>query len=391
VDLSGLEGLLLVAVVAALAPLVAMLLPGPRIAQVVLLLVGGVVIGPQVLGLDPGVEIELISNVGVGFLFLLAGYEFDPVLFRERAGRLAIVAWLASVVVAVAAVTLLEMAGIVRDFIPIAIALTTTALGTLLPILRDNNMLGGAFGRSMMATGAVGELFPIIAIALFLSATSQYVALLALVVIAALTAVLMGLSQGMRGRALERMVLAGADTTAQSTLRWTIVLLLGLLVLTGEFGVDAVLGAFVAGSVLRRWVGDGAASLGSKLDAVGYGFFIPAFFVYSGMNLHLDSILEAPQRLVGFFLLLVAARAVPVFLVHMRALDLVPRVQLALCSATTLPLLVALAEIGRRNGAMLPENAAALVGAGVLSVLVFPTITVALQSRVRRDATTSPA
>ena len=388
-DLSGLEGLLVVAVVAALAPLMAMVLPGPRIAQVVLLLVGGVLIGPQVLGLHARVEIELISNVGVGFLFLLAGYEFDPALFRERAGRLAIVAWLISVLVAVAVVTVLDIAGIVRDFVPIAIALTTTALGTLLPILRDNDMLGGAFGRAVMASGAVGELFPIIAIALFLSANSQYVALLALVIITVLAGGLMALSRGIRGRALERMVLAGADTTAQSTLRWTIVLLLGLLVLTGEFGIDAVLGAFVAGSVLRRWVGDGAESLGSKLDAVGYGFFIPVFFVYSGMNLQVDAILEAPQRLVGFFLLLVFARAVPVFLVHLRALDLAPRVQLALCSATTLPLLVALAEIGRRNGAMLPQNAAALVGAGVLSVLVFPTITVALQSRVRRARATS--
>lgn len=388
-DLSGLEGLLVVAVVAALAPLMAMVLPGPRIAQVVLLLVGGVLIGPQVLGLHARVEIELISNVGVGFLFLLAGYEFDPALFRERAGRLAIMAWLISVLVAVAVVTVLDIAGIVRDFVPIAIALTTTALGTLLPILRDNDMLGGAFGRAVMASGAVGELFPIIAIALFLSANSQYVALLALVIITVLAGGLMALSRGIRGRALERMVLAGADTTAQSTLRWTIVLLLGLLVLTGEFGIDAVLGAFVAGSVLRRWVGDGAESLGSKLDAVGYGFFIPVFFVYSGMNLQVDAILEAPQRLVGFFLLLVFARAVPVFLVHLRALELVPRVQLALCSATTLPLLVALAEIGRRNGAMLPQNAAALVGAGVLSVLVFPTITVALQSRFRRARATS--
>jgi Kef-type K+ transport system membrane component KefB len=383
VDLPGLEGLLAVCAVAALAPLVAVLLPGPRIAQVVILLVGGVAIGPQGLGVAPSIEIELISNVGVGFLFLLAGYELNPALLRQRPGRLAILAWLASVLLAVAAVTLLEVAGIVRTFVPVAIALTTTALGTLLPILRDNDMLGGAFGRYVMAGGAVGEMFPILAIAVFLSANSQYVALLALVAIAALAAALMLISRGIRGRALERMVLAGADTTAQSTLRWTIVLLLALLVATGEFGVDAVLGAFLAGAVLRRWVGEGAASLGAKLDAVGYGFFIPVFFVYSGMNLHLASILDAPSRLAIFLGLLVLARAVPVYLVHRRALDPVPRLQLALCSATTLPLLVALAEIGRRNGSMLAENAAALVGAGVLSVLLFPTIAVALQGRAK--------
>jgi Kef-type K+ transport system membrane component KefB len=381
VDLSGLEGLLAVCVVAALAPLVALVLPGPRIAQVVLLLAGGVVIGPQLLGVAPSVEIQLISNVGVGFLFLLAGYELDPVLFRQHEGRLAMLAWLASVAVAVAGVTALELAGVVRDFVPIAIALTTTALGTLLPILRDNDMLGGAFGRHVLASGAVAELFPILAIALFLSATQEYVAILALVTIATLAGVLVLLSRGVRGRALERMVLAGADTTAQSTLRWTIVLLLALLVATGEFGVDAVLGAFVAGAVLRHWVGDHADSLGAKLDAVGYGFFIPVFFVYSGMNLHIDSLLAGPGRLLLFVGLLLLARALPVYLVHLRALPGVPRMQLALCSATTLPLLVALAEIGRRNGTMLPQNATALVGAGVVSVLLFPTIAVALQRR----------
>jgi Kef-type K+ transport system membrane component KefB len=182
-------------------------------------------------------------------------------------------------------------------------------------------------------------------------------------------------------------VLEGADTTAQSTVRWTIVLLLALLVTTGEFGIDAVLGAFIAGAVLRRWAGEGAGAIGSKLDAIGYGFFIPVFFVFSGMNLHLQSIIESPDRLVACVVLLLFVRALPVLLVHRRVLNLSERFQLALCSATTLPLMVALAEIGRRNGTMLPQNAAALVGAGVLSVLIFPTIAVALHRRaVEREA-----
>jgi Kef-type K+ transport system membrane component KefB len=381
VDLSGLETLLLVCGVAAAAPIIASVLPGPRIAQVVLLIIGGALIGPEVLGLEASIQVELISNVGVGFLFLMAGYELDPKLFREREGRMAIFAWLCSVVIAIVVVALLEQAGLVRDFLPIAIALTTTALGTLLPILHDNDMLGGVFGRYVMATGAVGELFPIMAIALFLSANSEFVAIIALASIGILSSVLMLLSRGIRGRALERIVLEGADTTAQSTVRWTIVLLLALLVTTGEFGIDAVLGAFIAGAVLRRWAGEGAGAIGSKLDAIGYGFFIPVFFVFSGMTLHLQSIIESPGRLVVCVLLLLLVRAVPVLLVHRRALDVSSRFQLALCSATTLPLLVALAEIGRRNGSMLPENAAALVGGGVLSVLIFPTIAVALRRR----------
>jgi Kef-type K+ transport system membrane component KefB len=387
VDLSGLETLLVVCGVAAAAPIIASVLPGPRIAQVVLLIIGGALIGPEVVGLDASLEVELISNVGVGFLFLMAGYELDPKLFREREGRTAILSWCLSVLLALAMVAVLERAGLVRDFVPIAIALTTTALGTLLPILHDNDMLGGAFGRYFMADGAVGELFPIMAIALFLSANSEFVALLALASIGILAAVLMLLSRGIRGRALERIVLEGADTTAQSTVRWTIVLLLALLVTTGEFGIDAVLGAFIAGAVLRRWAGEGAGAIDSKLDAIGYGFFIPVFFVFSGMNLHLQSIIESPERLVACVVLLLFVRALPVLVVHRRVLNRSERLQLALCSATTLPLMVALAEIGRRNGTMLPQNAAALVGGGVLSVLIFPTIAVALHRRaVDREA-----
>lgn len=384
--MAGLEALLVVTAIAAVAPLLAAALPGPRIAQVVLLILGGIAIGPHVGGLDASREVQLISDVGVGFLFLLAGYEFEPTVLRERAGRLALIAWLVSVVFAIAVVTLLEVVGLVQVLVPVAIALTTTALGTLLPILHDNGMLSGPIGRYVLATGAIGELFPILAIALFLGVRSEYVALLALFTIAALAALLTLLSRTIRGRALERMVLEGADTTAQSTLRWTIVLLLLLLVTTGEFGLDAVLGAFVAGAVLRRWVADKPGALTGKLEAVGYGFFIPVFFVYAGMNLHLASIFASPGRLLLILALLVLVRAVPTLLVHRRALPRNPRLQLALCSATTLPLLVALAEIGRRNGTMLPENAAALVGAGVLSVLLFPTAAIALEARRRRAA-----
>jgi Kef-type K+ transport system membrane component KefB len=388
-DLSGLEALLVVTAISAVVPLAAAVLPGPRIAQVVLLLVGGIAIGPHGLGMDPNRQVQLISDVGVGFLFLLAGYEFAPSVLREKAGRLALVAWVISAVLAVSLVALLELVGLVQMLVPVAIALTTTALGTLLPILHDNDMLSGPIGRFVMATGAIGELFPILAIALFLGLRSEFVALLALFTIATLGGLLALLPRGLRGRALERLVLEGADTTAQATLRWTIVLLLLLLVITGEFGLDAVLGAFVAGAVLRRWVADEAGALTGKLEAVGYGFFIPVFFVYSGMSLHLASLFEAPGRLFLLLGLLFVVRAVPTLLVHRHALAPNPRIQLALCSATTLPLLVALAEIGRRNGTMLPENAAALVGAGVCSILLFPTAAIALEGRRRRAARTA--
>jgi Kef-type K+ transport system membrane component KefB len=379
----GLETLLVAAVVAALAPVLVALLPGPRIPQVVVLLAGGVLIGPQVLGWANRPAIDLLANVGLGFLFLLAGYELDLHLFRERPGRLAIVAWLVTVALAAATVGVLAAIGFVRAFVPVALGLTTTALGTLLPILRDNDMLGGRFGRYLLAAGAVGELFPVFAIAVFLGASNKFVALGSLVAVGVLAVVLSFAPRLVRGNRLERILQEGEGSTAQTTVRWTVVLLLLLLLIAEEFGLDVVLGAFLAGIVLRRWAPGDVHSLEEKLDAIGYGFFIPLFFVASGMSLDIRSIAEAPLRLLVFFVLLLAVRGVPALFLYRDALPPVRRVQLMFLTATALPLLVALAEIGLRNGTMLPENAAALVGAGALSVLVFPMAAVLIERRRR--------
>jgi Kef-type K+ transport system membrane component KefB len=379
----GLETLLLAAVVAALAPMLVALLPGPRIPQVVVLLVGGVLIGPQVLNWAERPAIDLLANVGLGFLFLLAGYELDLRLFRERPGRLAMAGWLGTLVLAAATVGVLEAFGFVRAFVPVALGLTTTALGTLLPILRDNDMLGGRFGRYLMAAGAVGELFPIFAIALFLGASNKFVALASLLAVGVLAVVLSFAPRLVRGNRLERILTEGEGSTAQTTMRWTVVLLLLLLVIAEEFGLDVVLGAFLAGIVLRRWAPGEVHALEDKLDTIGYGFFIPLFFVASGMSLDVRSIAEAPVRLVAFFVLLLVVRGVPALFLYRRDLPAVQRVQMMLLTATALPLLVALAEIGLRNGTMLRENAAALVGAGVLSVLVFPMVAVMIERRQR--------
>jgi Kef-type K+ transport system membrane component KefB len=385
----GLETLLVATAVAAAAPLLVAWLPGPRIPQVVVLLAGGVLIGPQGLGWADRPAIDLLSNVGLGFLFLLAGYELDLRLFGERPGRLAIVSWLVTVVLATATVGVLSAAGLVRAFVPVALGLTTTALGTLLPILHDNDMLGGRFGRYLMAAGAVGELFPIFAIALFLGASSKFVALASLAAVGVLAAVLSLAPRLVRGTRLGQILHEGEGSTSQTTVRLTVLLLLLLLVVAEEFGLDVVLGAFLAGIVLRRWAPGDVHALEGKLDALGYGFFIPLFFVASGMSLDIRSIAEAPLRLVAFFVLLLAVRGVPALILYRRDLPAVQRVELMFLTATALPLLVALAEIGLRNGTMLRENAAALVGAGALSVLVFPMVAVTIERR--RRAAGAPA
>ncbi len=359
--------------------------------QVVILIVGGILIGPQVSGWADPDALELIANVGLGFLFLLAGYELELGLFRQRAGRLAITSWLTTTIVAIAVTGALAAAGLVRAFVPIAIGLTTTALGTLLPILRENHLLDGRFGEFIMAAGAVGEFLPIVAVAVFLSANGAFLGLISLVVIAGIALMLAFFPRLVRYEKFRTIITEGEHATSQTTLRWTLFLLLALLVIAARFGLDVVLGAFLAGVVLRRWAPGDVEALEAKLDAVGYGFFIPVFFVWSGMRLDIHSIIEAPARLFVFFGLFLVVRGLPALLFYRRDLPMRGRVQMMLLTATALPLLVALAEIGLATRTMLPENAAALVGAGVLSVIVFPAIAVGInRTRPRRRLVRSP-
>ena len=386
----GLEDLLAVALVAALAPLVVALLPGPRIPQVVIFLLGGILLGPHVLGVAESSSIQLLANVGLGFLFLLAGYELDPQLLRQHAGKLAISGWLISAVIAVAVVAGLGAAGYVKDYVPIGLALTTTALGTLLPILRDNSMLDGVFGENVFAAGAVGELFPILVIALFLTHRGHFAALASVALVGVLALVLSAVPRIYRSRAVRRAIRENQQGTGQSTLRWSMVLLFLLLVIASRFGLDVVLGAVLAGMVLRGWtrrMNIDTTSLEHKFDTVGYGVFIPIFFVSSGMTLDVNAIIHNPLRLLLFFVLLLLVRGVPSLFVYRRTLPRRQRLEMTFITATTMPLLVALAEIGLRDGVMLPANAAALVGAGVLSVLVYPLIAVALRRSSPRRAT----
>ena len=380
----GLDDLVAVALVAALAPLVVAMLPGPRIPQVVIFLLGGVLIGPHVLGLADTASIQLLANIGLGFLFLLAGYELDPRLLRQQPGRLAIGGWVMSAAIAVGVTAGLTAAGYIKDYVPVGLALTTTALGTLLPILRDNNMLGGEFGRHVFAAGAVGELFPILIIAVFLGQRGSFVALASVALVGALALTLTFVPRLARSAAVQRIVTEGQEATGQVTLRWSMVLLFALLAVASRFGLDVVLGAVLAGMVLRGWtrhLNMDTESLEHKFDAVGYGLFIPIFFISSGMSFDLKSISEDPLRLLIFFVLLLVVRGLPSLLVYRRALAPVQRLEMTFITATSLPLLIALAAIGEQDGVMLPSTAASLIGAGVLSVLVFPLIAVGLHRR----------
>jgi Kef-type K+ transport system membrane component KefB len=388
---SGFGSLVMVVVIAALAPFVVALMPRRlRLPQVVLLLVAGILVGPSVADWAKPDPVSLFSSIGLGFLFLLAGYELDPALLRERAGLLAATSWLVSLVAAAALLGVLYAAGWVHSPVVVAIALTTTALGTLLPILRDNDMLRGRFGRYVFAAGAVGELAPIVAMALFLGTKGSLVEAITLVVFLAIAYVVAVLPSHVRATRIGQIILDGEHSTSQTTLRLAIALLFVLLLAASDLGFDNVLGAFVAGMVLRRWSPGRVDLLEAKLDAVGYGFFIPIFFVYSGMTLDIEAIIANPAPMLVFFAVMFVVRGLPALFWYRRELPRIERAQLVFITATALPLLVALTTVGVANGTMTTAEQAGVIGAGVLSVLVFPLVAVRLQQRKSAATSSQP-
>jgi len=366
--------LLVIITVAAGVPLLVGLLR-LRMAEVVFLLGFGILIGPQALGLAQVSEpIALISNLGLGFLFFFAGYELDRAVLRGTTGKLALSGWLVSVVLAVAFAVVLTLEGTVLDTVGIAIALTSTALGTLLPILRDSDRLSTKFGRNFMAAGAIGEFGPVLAISLLLGTRSQLLSAIALVGFLILAAVVAMLpSRFMNPRVIE-VIRRGHSTTSQTAVRLVVLLLVALLTLASGLGLDLVLGAFAAGIILRIYMPHGTQHpVEAKLEGVAFGLFIPVFFVVTGISLDIDSIIESPGRLLLFFVLLAVVRGLPQMLVYWREFPRIgERAELSLMIATGLPIIVAVTSVEVSAGLMLPSNAAALVGAGALSVLVFP-------------------
>ena len=378
---SVLNTLLLVGVVAALAPLIVALLPGPRVPQIVLLIIGGIVIGPQGSRSGRSGGLDLIANIGLGLRVPAGRLRARPGRV-PRAGRAARADRLGDhAALAAGLVGVLAAVGFVHAFVPVALALTTTALGTLLPILRENDLLAGRSAATSSPPARSASCCRSSA-----SRSSSAPEPVRRRSCRSPRSACSPSSSPSRPASRAAAESSGSSRRAstppsQTTLRFTIVLLLFLLAVAATFGLDVVLGAFLAGMVLRRWAPGDAHALEEKLDAVGYGFFIPVFFVVSGMTLDVDSIVEAPLRLLVFFVLLLVIRGLPALFVYRRALPMTQRLQMMFITATALPLLVALAEIGLRNGTMLPENAAALVGAGVLSVIVYPAIAVAIGAR----------
>lgn len=377
------ESFFAIVTVAAVAAITVAVLPkrfAPPVVVVELLL--GIVIGPEVLGLAHTDDfIDFFANLGLGMLFFFAGYEIDFERIKGQPLKLGALGWLLSVALAYGIGGALAAAGVVVSFLYTGSAMATTAIGTLIPILRDSGELKTRFGTFLLAAGGVGEFGPILLITLVLSAKQPLHEAAILIGFVAIALVLAMASVRLAWRgwpALERTF----EASSQLAVRITVVLVFGLVLLASELGLDVLLGGFVAGMIVRMALkGRELAVFESKLTAVGFGFFVPFFFVTSGIEFDLGALgsAEALAKLALFFALFLVVRGAPALLLYRGVLAARDRAALAFYSATELPLVVAITTLAVDGGHMKSSTAAGLVGAAMLSTLVFPFVGLALR------------
>jgi Kef-type K+ transport system membrane component KefB len=379
--------LLLIAFVAMLAPLLAELPTGFRLPVVVLEIILGIIIGPHMLHLAaPEGMVGTLAELGLTFLLFMVGLEIDFDKIRGRPAALAIGGWFLSLLAAMACMSVFSMIGLIQaPPLLAAVALSTTALGVLAPILRDRGELDSDFGTYMVAAAAAGEFGPLMIISLLLiPAHDTFLHGLFMVTFIIIAFIAANLALNARSTRLIEMMKRTMQSSGQLPVRICILLQILFVALAAEFGLNIVMGAFAAGMVAGLVVkGKQGELLLQKLDAIGYGFLIPIFFIVAGMNFDVSALWSAPLAPVQVALLsglLVLVRGVPLVLYKK---ELAPDEQLpfAFYSATGLPLIVIISEIGVSSGLMRPDRAAILVSAGMVSILLFPVLAVKLRGK----------
>lgn len=371
--------------VAALAPIFA-LISRRYVPDVVWLLAFGVIIGPNMLGLAEQTEaVEFLRELGMGFLFLLAGFEVSTSDMRARQGKHAALTWMICIALGAGAGLLLTNFEF-RVAIVLAIASTSTALGTLLPILKDSGEMNTPLGRATMTHGAYGELLPIVAMSLLLSTFATWQASLILIVFAIIAVLIVGIPIRFIRRVplLGKAVVSVSNTTMQTTLRMTVFALVTLMLLTAIFELDIALGAFSAGLLLnvvfKTFSPEQGEEVAHKVEILGFSFLIPIFFVTSGMGINLSQVLGEWQLLLGFIALIAIVRGLVVFLrerwsnTYSGIESSREQIALGLYSATGLPIIVAVTQIAASSEIIDQGTAATMVTSGALTVLIFPLI-----------------
>lgn len=368
---------------AVMAPLISWA-TGKRVPAVVLLIGAGILIGPHWLGLastEGGVG--LLKQLGLGMLFLLAGYEINPAMIRSREGRTSATTWLVCMGLSFAGACALLHPHNTSTAVVLAIAFTSTAVGTLMPIMKQQQVLHTPVGRSLLVHGAIGEIFPIFAMALLLSARSTWVTAIVLAAFFVIALVVAAIPRTVRFLLpwTARAMVLNAGATNQTVMRLVLWMLGVLMAVAAVFELDVVLGAFAAGFILRRLVPEKfGEAVEQRLDIVGYSLLIPVFFVCSGMTIDPRAVVDKPWLLCILVPLIYVVRGLPVlirelfFTTGSQLTNVREKIQLSLYAATALPIIAAVTEVAVESQLLSEGNASLLVAAGSVTVLIFPFI-----------------
>ena len=393
------SGLLIVAIVAFLAPLLLGLTPARRLPAIVLEIVAGIIIGPSVLGwVKVDLPISILSVLGLAFLLFLAGLEVELERLRGRLLVFVGSGFLLSLGLALLVGYGLYVAGQVVSPLLIAIILVATGLGIVIPVLKDAGESDSDFGQLVIAGAMFAEFGSIILLSLFFSreatsTTTKLVLLGCFVLLAAGFAfVVLRLERSMR---IAAVLLRLQDTTAQIRVRGAFMLLVAFVALASLLGLETILGAFVAGVILRFVDGDRMKThpqFRQKLEAVGFGVFIPVFFVTSGIRFDLAALFSSPAtilRVPVFLVALLLVRGVPALL-YRPLVGSRRAIVAGLLQATSLSFIVAASQIGMELGLITKATGAALIAAGLLSVLIFPLLALTILRRAETVSTVVP-
>jgi len=380
------SGLLIVSAVAFGAPFLLGLFPRVRAPAVVLEIVAGIVVGPSVLGwVHVDDTIEVVATLGLAFLLFLAGLEIDFARLRGRVLRLSGIGFAVSFGIALVVAGGLQAAGMVDAPLLVAIALSATSLGVLIPVLKDAGESGSTLGQLVIAASSIADFGAIILLSIFFTGEGGTGATLLLIgsLLAVAVAVFVAVRGAERSMRIRDDLLRLQDTTAQIRVRGAMVLLVAFAAIAESLGLEAILGAFAAGAILTLLDQDRAMThpqFRLKLEAIGFGFFIPAFFVTTGVRYDLDALLASASTVVLvplFLLALLAVRGLPALL-YRRLLGTRQATIAGLLQATSLPFIVAATAIGLDLGVIDAATSAALIAAGLLSVVIFPAAGLAL-------------
>lgn len=358
-----------------------------KIPLVVFEIVLGILVGPSVLGwVAPSDALSAIANFGLALLFFMAGQEIDFAAVSGRPLRRASLGWLISITAGVLVGVLLAPTAVAGVYI--GIALCSTALGTIMPMLRDAGELRTPFGLAVTAVGAIGEFGPLLAISLFLSGRKPLSAAFILVAFVLIAGAAVWFASRGHHERFHAIVRATLHTSSQFAIRFVTLVIAALVGLSIALGLDMLLGAFAAGVVCRILLNGAekrhAELIETKLEAVAFGVLVPVFFINTGVTFDLPSLLDDPRALLLlpiFLVLLLLVRGLPGALAAPPGSTIADRASLTLFSATGLPIIVAVTNIGLKENDLTAGTATALVGAGMLSVLLFPVVALTLRRR----------